>query len=118
MEKKKKDKQMKIKDSDLRYTVVSVLDETTADQTNVTVRVGKTGDFDSETYGLQKNIDGSTRIPFGSIGWISGSVWTPEDLSAPITNENLRDSSLKIEINRKKGILGIDYIYRHDIHYL
>ena len=38
------------------------------------------------------------KIPFGSIEY-DGETWSPVDLLAPITKEDLEDSSLKININ-------------------
>ena len=56
------------------------------------------GKFNEKIYGLQTNIDGTEKIPFGNIVWDSEN-WTAEDLTSEVTIENSNDESLKINLN-------------------
>ena len=54
-------------------------------------------------YGLQTNIDGTEKIPFGNIVW-DGENWIPDDLISEVTNENSQDDIIKININYNQSL--------------
>ena len=64
-------------------------------------RFNKYGEFDSQNLGLMRDEFGLERIPYGGIHY-DGVTWTAEDLVASITNIDVYDNSLVMNITSEQ----------------